>query len=398
MEAMRILVVDDDLRNRDFLGLLLRRQGYEVCTAEDGRIALDELLQAPFDLVVTDILMPRMDGFELCKQARQIPRLRSVPFVFLTATYTDPQDEELARRLGANQFLRKPLENRHLLGVIQDITSHRWDLEPGNDRVTPGEEEVLELYNRRLVSKLEAKSIKLEREVAARRVAETQLRESRDQLRALSAKLQDVREEERSRIAREVHDRLGQEITGLKLLLSSLRESLASVSPHSATDIDLLMATANHMIDSVRSITTELHPAVLDLGLSAAIEWQVQAFEDLSGIHSQCAQSGAEPKLDRHVCIAVFRVFQEILTNISRHAGAGQMKARLEFTPEFLQLHVHDDGRGITPEEVVSPRSLGILGMRERLMAIQGHIEFNGTPDAGTQITVNVPLRAASTQ
>lgn len=232
-------------------------------------------------------------------------------------------------------------------------------------------------------------------DVTERRKADEQLQKSYEQLRALSARLESVREEESLRIARELHDELGGALTALKMDLSLLKKRLLNIDGEAALQrINSMSTFIDETIQTVRNISTELRPPVLDdLGLPAAIEWQAQEFQKRTGIRCEIA-SLWEDGLDAKTSTALFRIFQEILTNVARHAQATRVKVALERTDDRMHLRVSDNGRGITQSEVSHPKSLGILGMRERALLLGGQVSFSGVTGKGTTISVHIPLRS----
>jgi PAS domain S-box-containing protein len=235
-------------------------------------------------------------------------------------------------------------------------------------------------------------------EIAERKRAEEELKNSREQLRALAARLQSVREEERRQIAREVHDELGQALTGLKMdlswLISKLSEAGVKARRHSIADkIQSISNLINTTIKTVRRIATELRPDVLDdLGLVAAIEWQVHDFQKRTGIKCEFTPGVEDIGLDQDRSTAVFRIFQETLTNIARHANATRVNTRLRKDTGNIMLEVEDNGRGITEEEISNSKSLGLLGMRERAFLLGGEVNITGRREKGTTVTVRIPL------
>lgn len=239
--------------------------------------------------------------------------------------------------------------------------------------------------------------LSINRDITKRRRAEEQLRQSREQLRALSSHLQSVREEERTRIAREVHDELGQALTALKLDLYALRRSITKEGDR---DPDRLLDKVKSMsslidttIQSVRRIATELRPGILDdLGLVAAIEWQANDFQARTGISCEVASSVEYLELDRDRATAAFRIFQETLTNIARHAAASRVEIELKRDHTSLVLEVKDNGKGIKASDITASRSLGLLGMRERAQLLGGDLMIAGATGAGTLVTVSIPL------
>lgn len=234
-------------------------------------------------------------------------------------------------------------------------------------------------------------------DITARKQAEAELRASTDQLRALSARLLAAREEEGTRIAREIHDELGGALTGFKWDLEELERTLAGANNGeglgAARDrIPMLADNIDSTIDVVRRISAELRPGVLDdLGLVAAVEWQAQQFQQRTGLTAQCELCG-DVDLARDRAIAVFRVFQEILTNVMRHAQATRIDIKMAESDGALMLEVKDDGRGISETERENRSSLGLLGMHERVQLVGGEIEISGASGKGTRVVVSVPL------
>ncbi len=224
---------------------------------------------------------------------------------------------------------------------------------------------------------------------------EIQVKNSREQLRRLSAHLQSAREEERTRIAREIHDELGQALTGLKMDLSWLAKKMQKTDENS-DKIQQKIATMVSLIDStistVRKISSELRPGVLDyLGLPAAIEWQAQEFQNRTGTKCLIEKLPSEIEISNDVSTAIFRIFQETLTNITRHAEATEVNVLLNFTEDEISLEVKDNGKGIPQEEIENRKSFGLLGMEERAALFNGRFEiFASNP--GTTVSVKIPL------
>jgi PAS domain S-box-containing protein len=243
----------------------------------------------------------------------------------------------------------------------------------------------------------EVRGVIASRDITERKRAEEELKSSREQLRALAASLQSAREEERSRIAREIHDNLGQALTGLKMSLSWLDKKLSEVGDGVPPSLLLNeIASMSKLIDAaiqmVREISAELRPGVLDdLGLVAAVEWQAQEFQTRMGIRCRFTSTLGNITLDKEQSTAIFRILQETLTNVARHANATRVNITLRKKAGNLILEVRDNGRGITESEISNPRSLGLLGMRERALLLGGDVEISGTPGKGTAVTVQIP-------
>jgi PAS domain S-box-containing protein len=226
-----------------------------------------------------------------------------------------------------------------------------------------------------------------------RRKIEQELNESREQLRALAAKLQKIREDERTKIARELHDELGQALTALKCDVAWLANK---VSDDRAL-IDKAKDMKQNIDDTVRQIrkiSTELRPGILDdLGLQAAIEWQLEEFQARSGITARFASDLNGTHIAPDVATTMFRILQETLTNVIRHAEATQVEVVIETAVSYLAMTVKDDGKGITDDEINDKKSLGILGMKERVMLLGGQLHIYGFPESGTTVNIKIPIR-----
>ncbi len=224
--------------------------------------------------------------------------------------------------------------------------------------------------------------------------AEAELQESYERLRALAANLELVREEERTQIARELHDQLGQALTAMKFDLAWLTDRLADTDAALGQRAKAVTAQMDTMIKTVRRIATELRPGMLDdLGLAASIEWLAHDFEKRTGIVCEVTVSSPDLPLPRTSSLALFRIFQEALTNVARHAGAQLIEVRLDATPQALTLQIHDDGRGIQAGEIAGLHSLGLLGMRERAQRLGGTFDIRSVPGDGTIVTVSIPVK-----
>jgi PAS domain S-box-containing protein len=231
------------------------------------------------------------------------------------------------------------------------------------------------------------------RDITASKQAEQELRSSREQLRNLSAYLQSVREDERTRIAREIHDELGQNLTALKLDLLWLSRYLTENQAPLQKKIQAMSKLIDVTARSVQRISMELRPGLLDdLGLAAAIEWQIEQFRERTGITCELGPFAENIVMDRERATVMFRIFQEILTNIARHAQATKVKVRLVKNEHELVLKVKDNGRGITPREIEDPHSIGLIGMRERVYPWKGKVKIKGISGQGTTVRISIPV------
>jgi PAS domain S-box-containing protein len=234
--------------------------------------------------------------------------------------------------------------------------------------------------------------------ITERKQAAEGLQRSTEQLRALSSRLQTLREEERTRIAREIHDHLGQFLTALKLELHSARSKVSALGESELrAALSAKMATAteliNELIQSVQKISFELRPATLDrLGLEAAIESEAESFQSRTGIQCEWSLPTTPLALPPEHATAVFRIFQEILTNVARHAHATRVVVCLNRRDDCLELEAEDNGVGIKESDLANPKSLGLLGMQERAAILGGTVAFRGNSKDGTTVTVQIPL------
>jgi len=232
----------------------------------------------------------------------------------------------------------------------------------------------------------------IQRDVTDKHLATEQLRVSREQLRALATRLQRVREEERTEVAREIHDELGQALTGLKLDIAWMKGRLPRDHEMMAQCVSVIQRI-DQTLNAVRRIATALRPSVLDqLGLAAAVEWQGQEFRTRTGIDVATEVSTDTAAIPDDIGSSAFRILQESLTNVARHSKATQVTIRLEQTPSLLTLVVSDNGVGVAPKYLDGTKSLGVVGMRERALACGGQFSISGHPDKGTTVTLRVPL------
>jgi signal transduction histidine kinase len=349
------MVEDNDADAELTLHKLRKGEVNFSCDRVETRSAfLRSLEEATPDLILSDYSLPAFDGYAALTIAKA--KCPDTPFIFVTGTLGEEVAIETLKK-GATDYVLKQRLSRLVPAVLRALGESK------------------------------------ERQI--RRRAEERLRKSHEQLRSLSVYLQDVREEERIRIAREVHDELGQALTGLKLQLSWLCGRLPKKAKFFREKMKTLAERVDETIHTVRRIATELRPGVLDTaGLLPALEWQAQQFEKQTGIRCRVESAVQDKLLDQDLNTAFFRIFQETLTNIIRHANATSVEVRFIETGGFLVLTVKDNGRGITDAEIHNTQSIGLLGMRERATLLGGELQLSGEPDGGTTVTVRIPRLA----
>lgn len=353
---LRILLLEDSAPHVELARHALADAGlnYSFVVVETREAFNAELSHRPPDLILSDYSLPGFDG----SAALEIAKIRAphVPFIFVTGVLGEEVAIEMLKQ-GATDYVLK---------------THLTRLAPAVKRA------LAEAQERR-----------------ERERAEEKLRSSHEQLRALNTHLQHVREEERIRIAREVHDELGQALTGLKLDLSWLAKKLPRGARPLLRKIKAMSGQIDSSIHAIRRVATELRPGILDsLGLVAAIEWQANEFQERSGITCEMKTDMKEAILDPEFNTVCFRIFQETLTNIIRHAKATRVEVNLAHHGDALVLTVRDNGRGITEREIVNATSIGLIGMRERAAQVGGEVLFFGLPGNGTTVTLRLPLPA----
>lgn len=543
-----ILVVDDKVENRYMIESLLRGE-FQLTSANNGMEALDLAHKTPPDLIISDILMPVMDGFTLCQEVRRDETLKRIPFIFYTAAYTDPEDIKYALKLGADRFLLKPQEPEEFLTEIKQVLQ---EFESGELKATTesdrNELQSLREYNTILFRKLEDKlfqielnerklkrySIELdqiilnlkrseeklynthnllqylaevynipysvwneryiiqqfnhrfevltgyhEKDVIGKMISflfaeskyfekiqnsisqdelepietvvltkkgkkkrvvwycsmfrnrdnthmisafaiagdmpetnvvidqnammkdhlEQKIRDrtreleySREQLRGLSSHLQIIREEERKHVAMEIHDELGHLLTALKIDMEGLISQEDLTIDSFRKKLLPLLNIVDASIDSVKTIATELRPAILDnFGLVPALEWLIQQLRIRTKIQCEVEIDIKDHSFTNEESTALFRIFQEILTNVSRHSKATKIWVLFRKEDHSLVLQVKDNGIGFEIDKISKVKSFGILGMSERALSIGGQLSIDSIKDIGT--TVNLEIK-----
>lgn len=231
------------------------------------------------------------------------------------------------------------------------------------------------------------------KDITERKQAEEDLKQSRKMLRELTSYLESAREKERTLIAREIHDELGQSLTALKMELHWCIQRI----PKNDKVLEEKAAALTRLVDDnvhlLQRISSELRPGLLDdIGLSAAIEWQTGQFQERTGIECDIICEPFEIVLDTTVSTVIYRIFQEAITNIARHAKATRTEIILKKGPDDIELTVSDNGRGITELEISDHRSFGLMGIRERVFSLGGTVEITGIENEGTTVKIDIPL------
>jgi len=277
---------------------------------------------------------------------------------------------------------------RILYMVLRDISARKL-----TEHALQRARDDLETRVQERTTELVAINRKMLEEIEVRKGMERQLQRSRQQLRRLSEHLQSAQEEERSRIAREVHDELGQMLSALKIDVACLGDRLHMGDHALFEESRSITDRIDTAIQAVRTICSQLRPTVLDhFGLAAAIEWQLKDLERRTRIQCTASLDPDIPLLEKELSLMLFRVFQEAVTNIMRHSGATRVRVKLLRKADNLLLRIDDNGKGIAKEEIADPESFGIMGIRERVRFWGGQTSFKGVAGKGTSVTISLPL------
>jgi PAS domain S-box-containing protein len=233
----------------------------------------------------------------------------------------------------------------------------------------------------------------LSNNVTDKHLAEERLQKSYEDLRQLASNLQNIREDERTNIAREIHDELGQQLTGLKMDIFWLTKKINTSDQEITSKLNESLELINATVASVRKIATDLRPSILDdLGLIAALEWQGEEFGKRSGTHVELYNEAGDFELNPDSVSAIFRIYQELLTNVARHANASEVKVVLQKRNDRLFFSLADNGAGFDLDSISHKKTLGLLGIKERTLILGGTFEFKSMPGKGSETIISIPL------
>jgi signal transduction histidine kinase len=341
-----VLIVDDDATARETLVAMLEGENYELELARDGIQALQKLEQIQPDLILLDVMMPGMDGFEVCRRIRATPLLAELPIILLTAL--DDHDSLLKGiESGADDFLSKPADRRELTARVRTITR-------------------LNRY-RTLV-------------------------EQRENIRHMAERVVTAQEEERQRLSRELHDDLGQALTTHMLALRNLQEDLSIPVETMFERLQSLYEQAYEISVKIRRLARDLRPPVLDaLGLKVAMQTYCTEFTRRTHLPIVFEADTSLPEFPDIYNITLYRALQEALNNVVKHAQATQAWVDLSVEEETINLTVQDNGIGFS-EEKANSNGIGLAGLRERITIAGGALNITSTPKRGTILAAQFPL------
>ncbi|MGZ9163823.1 MAG: ATP-binding response regulator [Anaerolineales bacterium] len=341
-----VLIVDDDPSARETLIAMLESENYRLEIAKDGFQALQMIGHIQPDVILLDVMMPGMDGFEVCRRIRSTPRVAEVPILILTAL-DDRASFLQGIESGADDFLTTPVDRQELVARVRTITR-------------------LNRYHT--------------------------LMEQRENLRKMAERVIAAQEQERQRISRELHDDLGQALTTHLLALRTLQEDLSSPATELFEHLQALYDQSYEILAKIRRLARDLRPPVLDtLGLKLAMQTYCTEFTRRTHLPVVFETDQALPALPDVYNITLYRVLQEALTNILKHAQASQVWVDLGMEDNMITLTIQDDGHGFITGESPS-NGIGLTGLQERLTVAGGKLNISSTPKQGTILSAQFPL------
>lgn len=352
-EKVNILLVDDQPAKLLAYEAMLEKLGENLIRANSGKEALEHLLKQDIALVLIDIRMPEMDGFELADVIRQHPRFHKTAIIFVSAVCLTDQDRLKGYQLGAVDYVSVPIVPEVLRAKV------------------------------RIFVELHRKT--------------HQLSDSEESLRRLSRHLLRSQDEERRRIGREIHESLGQSLVAIKMGLDSLASSFAAANGEARRQVAECSRLAETAIKEARTISHLMYPPTLDeLGLRSAIAWYLEGFAQRSDTATTFEVAPDFGRLKPEAELAMFRILQESLTNVHRHSGSRTADVHLFLKGGMACLEVVDQGRGIPPnvlgnDQAASVFGVGLRGMEERVRQLGGGLEISSTT-SGTKVVAKVPV------
>lgn len=344
--AAAILIVDDEIQNRKLLEALLRPEGYLTLCAANGEQALAAIAQRAPDLILLDIMMPGLDGYQVAGILKANPATSDIPIIMVTAQI-DRSARLAGLNAGAEDFLTKPVDRDELWLKVRNL--------------------------------LRLKDA---------------LQQSRNSLHQLLTHREQIKEEERKRIAREIHDDLGQNLLALRIDISILHARTADRHTRLHQRVNILLNNLDATIKSVKSIINGLRPFELELGLQAAIEWQLKGFARTSGVACELSisETALGYALGEEQTLTIFRILQEALSNIARHSHATRVAVALSRNERTFSMTVKDNGVGFYPHDRRKENAFGIAGIKERMSALGGELSIDSSDGNGTVLSIFIPV------
>jgi signal transduction histidine kinase len=380
---IKILAVDDNEALRYSLVRTLRDAGYQVIEAKTGGEALSLAAENP-DLITLDVHLPDIMGFEVCKRLKADPVTAHIPILHLSSTYIDPDARVQGLSSGADAYLAEPIDRAELVATVGALLRLK-----NAENLARQQAKIAEDARRDLARLNDT----LERKVAERTV---ELKNANDSLRVLSGRLLRTQDEERRRIARELHDSVGQLLVAIKMNNAAITDQIQRTYPQAVDDLRRNDNLVDEILRSIRTISHLLHPPLLDeSGLPSALRLYVEEFSARSGIKVDCDCETSHERLPLEMETDLFRIAQECLGNVHRHSSSPTAGVRFYLKGKKAYLEVSDSGRGISLERqreiAIGGGGVGLRGMRERIAQLGGELQITSN-SKGTTIEVAVPV------
>jgi len=365
--------------------MLTDGSGYEVIIARSGEEALRQVLDHDFAVILLDVSMPNMDGFGTAEAIHSHPRSASVPIIFVTDRYADEMHRLKGYQKGAVDYLCTPIIPQILrtkVAVFVELAKKNLQLQH--------QKHELEKLNADLL----AQRVLDLQYINECRQAQEALRQSQEELRQLANYQECIKEDERKRIAREIHDELGQNLLALRIDIAMLHARTSTTHPKLNRKVHAVLDQIDATMKAMRAIINNLRPTVLDLGLNAAIEWQIKEFQRRTGIECELVISEKDLSLDDNRATALFRILQESLNNVFRHARATRTRIEVSQSSDGkILMRVADNGIGIFPGCRRKANSFGLIGIKERASILGGNVSIETEKDKGTTLVVSIPIK-----
>lgn len=381
--STKILVVDDNDALRYTVVRSLRDVGYQIAEAATGADGLRLSIESP-DLILLDVNLPDISGFQVCKQIKASPLTSHIPVLHISSTFVDAEYRVRGLQGGADAYLAEPINRAELIATVNALLRLKLAETVARQQADRAEA---------AVAKLEDLNQRLESRIAERTV---ELTEANENLRELSAKLLQSQDDERRKITRDLHDSVGQMVAALKMNNAAVLAEAAKLSKRASDAATENSDLIDEVLKSIRNISHLLHPQILDaVGLNAALEWYVREFSSRSGIQVSFDSRFNLPRLPTESETHIFRIVQESLGNVHRHSQSQTAKVSLLAEDGRVLVEIVDDGVGISASRLQELRrgvrsGVGFRGMRERLAQIGGELTIH-SEGKGTAIKIMVP-------
>jgi signal transduction histidine kinase len=383
-ENYTILIIDDSTANLGVVFETLDSLGFELMIAQDGESGLSKAEYEQPDIILLDAIMPGVDGFEVCRTLKNNALTKDIPVIFMTGL-TSVEDTVHGFEAGAVDYITKPIRQQELVARLLNHLSIRSLTQQLQKEISDRKSAAQALLDYQ--NKLE--------EMVTQRTSE--LTEANIQLRSLATRLSDVEETERQKLARELHDRVGQDLGLLNVQLNIIKQEIpAELANQLATRFDDMLNLVSRVAANVHDVTSELRSPVLEeYGIIAALNWHGSQFTERTGVRVMVSGDEKTGRPSRTIENTLLRISQEALANIAKYAQASLVSMSVEQDNKVLRLTIKDDGVGFVVGEWQTPtdqgRGWGILSMRERAESIGGRLEIASKPGEGTQVSVEVP-------